>query len=315
MYLSLLHIRLKQVYRASSGLGLFRSLFVTALVIFLLMALYIYISLPEWSSWISAAYLASIFIIHIKRPDTQFLKINGVNYRLVFFFEYVLLALPLLVCLLYLQFFELASLSLLAIAAIPFLGFAFQKRGLNNRIILAIPDEAFEWKAGIRKYFIFGIIVWLTGMITSAYVGSVPVAIILLSLMVVNFFESGEPLSILISPELSPKQFIFRKLVIAQVIISFMLLPLVLAFILFHAEFWYIPVVEYVLISFILWYAILLKYAFYQPNKQLVAGQIFTAIGAMGLFLPFLVPLVWILSVRFYFKSISNLNTYLDDFN
>lgn len=94
-----------------------------------------------------------------------------------------------------------------------------------------------------------------------------------------------------------------------------MLLPLVLAFVLFHPELWFIPVVEYVLISFILMYAIFLKYAFYKPNQQLIAGQIFTAIGALSLFLPFLIPLVWILSVRFYFKSISNLNPYLDDFN
>lgn len=315
MYFSLLHIRLKQIYRASSGLGLFRSLFVAVLVIFLLMALYTYISMPEWSQWISAGYVASIFIIHIKRPDKQFLKVNFINYRLVYFFEYVLLALPLLVCLLYLQFFEIVSVSFLGLAVIPFLGFAFQKKGLNNRIIRAIPDEAFEWKAGIRKYFSFGIIVWLTGLSTSWYVGSVPIAIILLSLIVVNFFESGEPLSILISTELTPKRFLFRKFVIAQVIVSCMLLPLVVAFVLFHAKLWYIPLVEYVLISFVLWYAIFLKYAFYKPNQQLIAGQIFTAIGALSLFLPFLIPLVWILSVRFYYQSISNLNPYLDDFN
>ena len=303
------------MYRASSGLGLFRSLFVAFLLLFLLMALYTYISIPEWSGWISAAYLVSIFIIHIKRPDTQFLKVNFINYRLVFFFEYVLLAFLLLVFLLYFQFFELASVTLLAIAAIPFLGFSFQKKGLNNRIIRAIPDEAFEWKAGIRKNFIFGIIVWLTGMFTSGYVGSVPVAIIMLSLVVVNFFEVGEPLSILISPELNPKQFLFRKLVLSQTIISIIFLPLVMAFVLFHPELWYIPVIEFVLISFILCYAIFLKYAFYKPNEQLVAGQVFTAIGAMSLFLPFLIPMVWVLSVRFYYQSISNLKPYLDDFN
>ncbi|HEY9115984.1 MAG TPA: hypothetical protein VIN10_14910 [Bacteroidales bacterium] len=315
MYLSILHIRLKQVYRASSGLGLFRSIVALGLVLFLLMALYTYISKPGLAEWITAGYLLSILTLHIKRPDKRFLRINLANHHVVLFFEYVLLALPLLVCLLYLQFFEIVSVSFLGLAVIPFLGFAFQKKGLNNRIIRAIPDEAFEWKAGVRKYFIFGIIVWLTGLSTSWYVGSVPVAIIVLSLVVVNFFESSEPLSILISPELSPKRFLFRKLLIAQAIISLMLLPLVLAFVLFHPELWYIPVAEYVLISFVLWYAIFLKYAFYRPNEQLIGGQVFTSIGAMSLFLPFLVPLVWILSVRFYLKSISNLNPYLDDFN
>lgn len=315
MYLTILHIRFKQVYRAASGLGLFRSLFLTALMIFLLIALYTYVSLPEWSGWISAAYLASIFIMHIKRADEQFLKVNIANYRAILFFEYLLLAMPLLICLIYFQFFELASVTLIGLAAITFLGFAFQKKGLNNRIIKAIPDEAFEWKAGIRKYFIFGIIVWLTGMFTSGFVGSAPIAILVLSLMVANFYESGEPLTILLSSELNPKQFLFRKILIVQAICSVVLLPLIIAFFIFHAELWYIPVIEFVLISFFLWYSILLKYAFYKPNQQLIAGQIFTAIGAMSLFLPFLIPLVWILSVRFYFKSIANLNTYLNDFN
>jgi len=294
---------------------LLRSLFVFFLIVFFLMALYSYLSLPEWNKWISAAYLASILIIHVRRPDKQFLKVNITNYRVVLFFEYVLLALPLLGCLLYFQFFKLAAVTLLVLAIIPFLGFSFQKKGFNNRIIWAIPDEAFEWKAGIRKYFVFGIIVLLTGMLTSGYVGSIPIASILLSLIVVNFFESGEPLSILISLELSPKQFLYRKLIIAQTIICIMLLPLALAFLFFHADLWYILVIEFILISFVLWYAILLKYAFYKPNQQLVAGQIFSAIGALSLFLPFMIPLVWVLSVRFYFKSVANLNPYLNDFN
>jgi hypothetical protein len=97
--------------------------------------------------------------------------------------------------------------------------------------------------------------------------------------------------------------------------ISIILLPLLLAFVLFHPELWYIPVIELLLISFVLWYAIFLKYAFYKPMQQLSAGQVFIAIGAMSLFLPFLVPLVWILSVRFYFQSVSNLKPYLNDYN
>lgn len=315
MYLTILQIRLKQVYRAGSRLGLFRSIVVLCLVLFVLAALFTYISQPAWTKLITSAYLVSILSIHIKRPDKRFLKLNIRNYQTVFFFEYTLLALPLLASLLYFQFFEMAGLSIGCLMALPFIGFSFQKKGLNNRIIGAIPDEAFEWKSGIRKYFIFVTLIWLLGIASVWYIGSVPVVIVLLSLLVINFFETGEPLNILMSQELSPNQFLFRKLVITQTIISFMLLPLVSAFVLFHPEVWYIPVIEYVLISFILWYAIFLKYAFYKPNQPLMAGQFFAAIAAMSLFLPILIPLTWVLSVRFYFKSIANLKPYLDDFN
>jgi len=315
MYLSLLHIRIKQAYRSASGLGLFRSIIAGGLIIFLFMALYTYILKPGLGAWISAGYLVSILTLHIKRPDKRFMKVNMRNYQTIFFFEYFLLALPLLGCLLYFQFFELASATIVCLITIPFLGFSFQRKGLNNRFIRAIPDEAFEWKSGVRRYFIFMAMVWLVGIFASNYVGSVPVAIVLLGLVMVSFYEYGEPLPILMSQELEANKFLFRKILFVQAIFSVVLLPLIIAFFIFHPELWFIPVIEYVLISFILWYAILLKYAFYKPNQQLIAGQIFTAIGAMSLFLPFLIPLLWILSVRFYFKSITNLKSYLDDFN
>jgi len=315
VYLSILQIRIKQVYRAVSDLGLFRTLFVIALIIFLMMALYTYISQAAWSKWISAAYIFTLLLLHIKRPDYRFLKINAVNHHALLFLEYLLLSIPLLICQVYFRFFDLAGITILGLIVIPFVDISYKRKGLNNRLIKAIPDEAFEWKSGIRKYFLFVATAWLAGISTSGYIGSVPAVIIILGLVVINFYGSGEPLTILISPELSPKRFLFRKLLIAQTIISFMILPLVLAFIVFHSELWYIPLIEFLFISFILWYVIFLKYAFYQPNKQLVAGQLFTAIGAMSVFLPFLIPLTCALSVRFYFKSISNLNPYLDDFN
>lgn len=302
------------MYRASSGLGLFRSIVAAGLIIFLLMALYTYISKPGLDTWITAGYLTSILIIHIKRPDKQFLKVNVANNFGILIFEYALLAIPLLVCQLYLQYFELAAITILALFVIPFTGFSIQRKGLNNRFIRAIPNEAFEWKSGVRKYFIFLASVWLIGLFLSNYVGSVPVAIILLGLVMVNFYEFAEPLSLLMNQERGPKQFLYRKVLIAQAIFSIIFLPLIIAFLIFHPELWFIPVIEYVLISFILWYAILLKYTFYKPNQQLIAGQLFVAIGAMSLFIPFLIPLLWILSVRFYFKSITNLNPYLDDF-
>ncbi len=315
MYSSIPHIRLKQLYRAYSDLGLFRSIVASGLIIFLIMALYTYISKPGLHGWITAGYLAFILIVHVKRPDRRFLKINVANHRGILFFEYALLAIPLVFCQLYLQFFELAVVTILILFVIPFMGFSIQRKGLNNRFIRAIPDEAFEWKSGARKYYIFMVIVWFIGLFVSSYVVSVPVAIVILGLVMVNFYKYGEPLSLLMSQELGPKQFLFRKILTVQAIFSVILLPLVIAYLIFHLELWFILFFEYMLISFILWYAIFLKYTFYKPNKQLIARQLFTAIGAMSLFLPFLIPLLWILSVRFYSKSITNLNLYLNDFN
>jgi len=296
-------------------LGLFRSIVAAGLIIFLFMALFTYISKPGLGAWITAGYLVSILTIHIRRPDKQFLKINIANHRTVFFFEYILLSIPLLFCQIYFGFIVWVGITLASLLSIPFFHGSFQRKGLNNRLIKAIPNEAFEWKSGVRKYFFFMATVWLIGIFASTYVGSVPVAIVLLGLVMINFYEYGEPLPILMSQELGIKQLLFRKIAVAQTILSFILIPLALAFNFFHPDLWFIPFIEYVLISFILWYAILLKYAFYRPNQQLIAGQVFITIGAMSLFLPFLIPLNWVLTVRFYFKSLANLKSYLDDFN
>jgi hypothetical protein len=129
MYLSILQIRLKQVYRAGSGLGLFRSIVAIGLVMFLGMALFRYISKPDYTQWITAAYLVSILTLHIRRTDKQFMEVNIKNFRSVFFFEYILLALPLLVCLFYFQFFGMASLSIVCLATIPFLGILLKMNG------------------------------------------------------------------------------------------------------------------------------------------------------------------------------------------
>jgi hypothetical protein len=60
---------------------------------------------------------------------------------------------------------------------------------------------------------------------------------------------------------------------------------------------------------------ILTKYAFYEPNNKSQAAVAFGAIGALGGIIPVFLPVVWVLSVRFFFKSRENLKIYLNDFN
>ncbi len=279
------------------------------------MATYALFLKPGWPSWISVAYLLSLVSLQLKRSDKSFLKVNVPNYLMVIFVEYILLAIPLLACQVYLHYYELVGATILGLAIIPMLGLRFQRKGMNNKLIQFIPHEAFEWKSGIRKYFYFLVLIWMGAIMFSGFVGAVPVAMIILALVFLNFYELGEPLHILMASELGALKFLLRKLAISQMILAVVLLPLVFAFLIFHPQLWFIPVIEYILISCILAYAILLKYAFYQPNIKLIAGQIFIAVGTMSLFIPILIPLVWVLSIRFYFKSISNLNPYLHDFN
>jgi len=57
------------------------------------------------------------------------------------------------------------------------------------------------------------------------------------------------------------------------------------------------------------------KYAFFEPNIKSPAAQVFLNIGGVGLILPIFLPVIWLLTVRFYIKSVNNLNFFLDDYN
>lgn len=315
MYLSLLQIRFKQIYRTASNLGLFRALFVAILLFLLLLAFFTYLGKSGFRNWLTVGYLSGLLSTHLNRPDKQFLIINAQGYNTVFLLDYVFLAIPLLVCQLFYQQFILAPTSAIVIGLIPFINISIQKRSLNNLIINAIPNEAFEWRAGVRKLFVFVLTIWFLAIIFSWFVATVPVAIFILGVSVFSFYDKGESIAILLSPELKSKRFLLRKITVAQLLFSTLLFPIVITFMIIHPELWYIPLIEFVLFSSILTYIVLLKYSFYRPNKKLIAGQMFSAIGALSVLLPFFIPLVWVLTIRFYFKSVSNLNIYMNDFN
>lgn len=83
----------------------------------------------------------------------------------------------------------------------------------------------------------------------------------------------------------------------------------------FHHDIWYIPIIEYFIFISLYIYVILTKYAFYEPNSKSKAAQVFGVIGVIGGIIPVLLPVVWLLSIRFFFKSKENLNIYLNDYN
>ncbi|MDP3442610.1 MAG: hypothetical protein Q8T08_07070, partial [Ignavibacteria bacterium] len=78
---------------------------------------------------------------------------------------------------------------------------------------------------------------------------------------------------------------------------------------------WYIALILFTLGITVTIFAILTKYAFYEPNSRSGAASIFQSIGAISVFIPLLLPLVWVLSVKFYFNAIQKLNPYLHDFD
>lgn len=317
MIQSFLNIRIKQGYRALAELGAIRSLIIIALLCML-------IALPFLSSQLKTLHFylfvgfnsLTIGLIHLKRKDRTFLKVNFDSYKLIYQSEYLILSLPILLLLLYKQAWLPSLLLLIIIYGISFIELEFKQRSLNTKIQQWIPDESFEWKAGVREYFpTMGIIGFLGLIFTPFWVGAAPIAIALLGMFIPQFYQNYEPYQMVVVFERSNKAFLKLKISQCLKLASLLFTPYMLLFVLFHHEIWYIPFIQYFIFISLYVYTILMKYTFYEPNKTPTINGFFIALGMGSFLFPIFLPLVWILTIRFYFKSLINLNLYLDDYN
>lgn len=308
-------IRLRQIYRGLVGIGLIRIIFLLGLLGFIAVFLFIQTSKNPNSFYVVAIVAFIIFWVHAKRRDKSFLRTNFDNYKLICFVEYLILTSVIIAFLI----FHFQWIPLLILLPVLFLIIQFdletRQYNLNTRIQQLIPSECFEWKAGVRQTLLILIPLWMIGLCTSFFIGSVPIVLFILGIIPFSFYEKGEPYQMILAYEMGIDRFLIHKIKMLISLFSIITMPLIAAFLVFHYESWYIPVSEYFIFVSLYIYLILTKYAFYTPNSKSAAAGIFGAIGALCGIIPVLLPVVWMLTLRFYFKSKENLKLYLNDYN
>ena len=315
MIKAFIKIRIKQTYRTIIGIGLFR-IFILLLIVGLLMTgMLIYLSDKPGNYIVSSVYLVVLVLIHTRREDKKFIKIHFNNYRFIYLAEYLFLSIPLLIGLSYFGHILILLVFALSISFIVNIDINTKQRSWNTKIQRLIPEKCFEWKSGIRKKLFLILMVWFLGMGASYFVGSVPIVIFILGLILLTFYEKGESIQMLLAFEKGTRQFLLHKIKNHLFLFSIIIIPLISAFLIFHFDKWYIPVVEYFIFMSLHIYVILMKYAFYEPNKKSGAIQIYSSIGALGIFFPIFIPIVWMLTIWFYFRASENLTFYLNDYN
>jgi hypothetical protein len=315
MIKALIRIRIKQIYRGLQGTGLIRFIFIIGLFGFAGFALLKGCADNSNAYYITIGNVIVFSLIQIRRKDKLFLKTHFSTYRFIFFIEYLLLSLPILLSLLYHQKLEHISILTIGNLIIPFFDYKPRIRSLNTKLQELIPRDSYEWKAGSRKVLFVLLLVWIIGFSTSFFIGSVPVAILILGFVILSFYESCEPYQMIIASEKSSSKFLLHKIKSQTLIFTFITLPLIIAFVLFNAEYWYIVVIEHFLLTTLHIFIILTKYAYYEPNTKSSAAQTIGGIGVLGTLIPVFIPVVWIMTVVFYYRSKENLNYYLNDFH
>lgn len=315
MIKAIVKIRLKQFYRGLIGIGLIRIIFFIGILAFIAFSLFLASSKYPDSFYTTGITALIILMVHTKRQDKSFLKIHFDNFKLIFLVEYLILSSIVIAFLI----FHLQWIPLLLLATIIYLiihlDLKTRNRSQNFRLLQLIPSACFEWKAGIRQTLFILMPIWVIGLFTSFFIGSVPIVLFILGVMSFSYYEKGEPYQMIIAYEMGTILFLLHKIKMQISLFSILSLPLIVVFLVFHPETWYIPIIEYFIFISLYIYLILTKYAFYEPNSKSTSAQIFGAIGALGGIIPVFLPLVWIMSIRFFFKSKENLNFYLNDFN
>lgn len=300
-------IRCLQFCRILQDLGWVRA--TLAIVLLVLFFNYIFNSLsilPHIGLIVLATSIAAI-TIHTQRRDRAFLAMIARQTWLIYWVEYVLLTTPIFIALIINQYFVWAIIQIIALAAISVIpnrtGTPVNR--IHNRFINLIPPFCFEIKSGIRRYFGPFVAIYVSGVCSIFWVGGIPVAIIALLFIFLNFYQQCESRQIIDRQPLTPHRFLVDKLTRNLQIFAVICLPLLGLFVWFHPNLALLIALEMLLALLILAFAIVLKYALYAPNTDLTANSLIIAIA---LFFP---PMVVLGIPIYYYKATHNLKQYL----
>ncbi|MDR1403189.1 MAG: hypothetical protein LBJ60_05755 [Tannerellaceae bacterium] len=178
-----------------------------------------------------------------------------------------------------------------------------------------IPSDLYEWKAGVRKNLFILLAVYGLGICLVCFTVAIPVAIFITGLVVADFFIPGESWPMLLSFEKAPEKMLLYKIRRHFLLYAICNLPLIVLFILFHQDLWYIPFIEFLSLSSIHIYMITVKFACFRIDGN---NHVNYALYLTGIFIgliPVTTPFLLLISVYFFQKACTNLKPLLYDYN
>jgi hypothetical protein len=328
----LLLLRIKQLFRLFNGIDFLRLLFLLGILALVSFMLY------SWSSntayikiWIPVHTL--IFaIIHAGRKDKDFIRMISSHSNLIFFGEYLVLSLPVLIAFCFhANWLGLSVIPLLLLISSLHFTLTFSLSGIGKPFIKPSASQIsasallkigtgnprlFEWNSGIRSPNILFIAFVYLIVVCFSFTGYVAhIGIIVLSILISTFYFQGEPRIFIESFSNSARRFIRDKLVLNFKYLLIMYVPIIVVSLIFQTEMWYLLLLA-LLIGFVVQLlAILIKYSLFRENADLERNSLILIISVIGVLLPFIWPLPVIIGIRSYRKAIKNLNPYFNDQN
>jgi hypothetical protein len=192
---------------------------------------------------------------------------------------------------------------------------SIRRKVFNTNLQKLIPVDLYEWKAGVRRHLIILLIVYGLGACFSWFVAAIPIAMVIIGLIISDFFVANESWQMLLSYGKNAKKMLLHKMKRHFFLYAISSLPLVILFVIFHHDLWYIPIIEFIALLSIHIYMITAKFAHYGIDGNSSISPILQLIGVFLGLLLVTVPFLLLFSALFFQKSCTNLKTILHDFD
>ena len=317
MYVNLLLLRYKQLLRVAFQLGVVRALLVFCVIVVAIAMTYIVVSSEKNAYLVTSLYLFLCLMIHLKRKDKNYLKINAPHFRTIYFVEYMMLSFPLIICLLLCSQWVVLLYAVVGILLVSVVDYNMDNRckTLNTRLQKRIPFDLYEWKAGVRKYFVLMLIIYGLGVCLSMFVAVISIAMIIIGLIISDFYLTHESWQMVLSYAMSAEKMILYKIKRHIFMYAICNLPLVILFVLFHHVLWYIPIIVFAALLSVHIYMITIKYAYYKTNGNSSISSVSQLIGIIFGLTLIMIPFLLLFTFFGFQKACTNLNPLLHDFD
>lgn len=300
-------VHLKRYWRILGELGLFRSVFLSALIL----AGVIYTSSPQLLTIQSILLLIFLTGVHLKRNDQLSLRNLQLNKPWFFIVQYAILTIPF--TLIYFITLNVIPLIVLASGIILLSVIKLRLQKINfptiNISFSVLPPQSWEWRAGLRRSWFFILSLLIIAAIFHSEIVVLVVSIIIISMLVADFQSNHEQKQMILALQWSVHEFLIKKLLLQSIFFTILVTPLILiASIEFPDSLR--PIFMAFFSSFLVQsIAVLFKYSSYiQGEKTNIFMGILLLLNLSFLFPP-IAPLPLILGSFLYPKAAKRLNT------
>ncbi len=267
---------------------------------------------PLWATGVAALLLVRF---HLTRRDTRLVALMVPHPRLSAWLDCFALAVPASLLLLAAGH-PWHALGLLAAAPnIALLPRTCAAPHLRSPLRIGWLAWSPEWCAALRRHRITVLLLALGALLLAAVPYWSFIYLGFTALIAVECYTRNEPLALLLLPELDSSSLLARK--VGEALRNYLLAtaPFALAAALLHPRAAWVAALWLAFSTLVLLYAVLAKYALYDPAEPRPAASTAMLLGLLGFLLPPLLPVSLVLLIRYGLRAERNLNRYLHDYS